>query len=171
MVSKILIASALCVGLLTACGENNSSANSDEARAPVADKYQSTTKGSMDVVVSGETVERNRSGDTNSARCIISFTVTNNSKAEVKSLVLDYHVLNRADGAVIKEGVNMVIAKAINPGKAESPWGEETVDNVRCDAIKLHFPAQPSYQCTTKDKKDCAGFTYSSDDTLMVESD
>ena len=66
---------------------------------------------------SGKKVERNCRGDANSAQCQLSFTVAIKSVSDIKTLLVDYHVLNRTTAETSKEGQQMVIATTIGVGE------------------------------------------------------
>lgn len=164
----------LLTAAITACGGAPDASDGTASTAP-SDRQNSQPEtvnadsGSIDIVVGGETVEKNSRGDADSVQCQISFTVENRGASEIKSLVVNFDILNRTTAEVIKAGSQMVIATKIGVGETTSPWGSHVVDDYRCTDLRLRFPEQPSYHCRTTTSATCAGFTYAGSDDVTVE--
>ncbi len=168
---------ALCTLLISAIAACSGAPDSSDGKAatgpagqpPSEPKTVFADSGSIDIVVSGVTVEQNSRGDADSAQCQLSFTVANRGASEIKSLLVDFDLLNLTTAEVIKQGRQMVITTKIGVGETASPWGSEIIDDYRCTDLSLRFPAQPSYQCRTVSSASCAAFTYTGSDGVTVE--
>lgn len=162
---SVVVAGCGGAGEKTDEGSNSRSAVTQQA---MPDRVNADD-GSIDIVVSGETVEQNSRGDANSVQCQLSFTVANRGVSEIKSLMVNYDLLNRVTAEAVKSGLQMVIATKIGVGQSAAPWGTETVDDVRCSDLSLRFPEQPAYQCKTTTSATCTAFTYAGSNGVTVE--
>lgn len=152
-----LVLSSLALLAISACGKSGDRA---AGVAPAASTGKPATAGSIDIAVGGETINANSRGDAGSVQCQLSFTATNSSAVNIKSLLVNYDALRISSGEVVKAGWQLVIPVAIKAGAVGAPFGTEPIDDVPCDDLKLRFGPQPSYQCRTEDKKPCAAFRY-----------
>jgi len=157
--------------LLSACGSSDGAASGAEAPPPAASRpAASTTAGSIDIAISGQTINRNSRGDADSVQCLLSFTATNNSAVGIKSLLVNYDALRISTGETIKTGWQIVIPMAMKAGGTGKPFGSEPMDDVRCDDLKLRFGPQPGYQCRTEGKQRCAAFRYRAEIVTVEET-
>lgn len=147
---------------LVACNQAEHSTVAPESATPGATQpAPSATSGSIDIVITAETIDRNSRGDANSHQCQLNFEASNRSDADVTSLIIEFDALPAAGAVPVASKLNLTMPMLIKAGATQAAWGPVTVDNHRCDALQLSFPPQPDFFCRTRSKAPCAGYRFS----------
>lgn len=166
-----LAAAAFAVLGLLGCSKSGGDAPAATAQVAIADTPPqapapakppaSDTAGSIDMVITAETIDRNAKGDANGHQCQLNFEAMNNSSVDVASLIIEFDALPAAGGAPIGGKLNLTMPMKIAAGASQKAWGPVTIDNHTCSALQVSFPPQPGYQCRTSTKAPCAVYRYS----------
>ncbi len=120
-------------------------------------------EGSIDFALRGKTIARNSAGDPDSAQCQLEPKASNNSRAQVKSVVAAFRVSRADDGSVIDAELTLAMPFEIPPGETRDAWGPLLVDNHRCEDLDLAIQTPKAGMCRTKDKGPCPGYTLSAE--------
>ena len=115
-------------------------------------------EGSVDFALRGKTVERNSAGDPGSVQCQLEARASNNSRAQVKSVVAEFRISRAGDGSVIDAEHTLVMPFEIPPGETRDAWGPLLIDNHRCEDLDLAIQVPKAGMCRTKDKGPCPGY-------------
>ena len=142
-----------------AAGQVATAATPAPAPAP-AKPTASATSGSIDMVITAETINANAKGDADGHQCQLNFEARNNSSVDVASLIIEFDALPAAGGAPIGGKLNLTMPMKIAAGASQKAWGPVTIDNHACSALQVSFPPQPSFQCRTSTKAPCAAYRY-----------
>lgn len=125
------LAVAGCVLLLAACGAD------DPRGAAIASARPGAAGGSIDIVLTAETLGRNSRGEPGSVACVLRFAATNNGADDLKSLLAEFEVVDAGSGAMIDADATLVMPFRIARGERKDAWGPIHFDDRRCEDLKL----------------------------------
>lgn len=118
--------------------------------------------GRLLITLTGETLDRNSAGDTNSTSCKLNPTATNESDVAIKSLHAEFTVRTVADGAALPNVAALTMPIAIAPGETQPAWGPMYLDNHRCESLSITLNPTLPGACKTASKKPCPAYALAS---------